>query len=156
MDHLRKKVWPFMPNLILFLYFTNKNIHLFYIFSLCISLTHITHFCSRTIGNMAQSIIYTEKYNRRKVSPWPSAEAPQQQNVGHSRNTGVLPAKDRMDISTTCTGDPSANTHWDGKAVAPLFLNCFKTFISLGSVHQLQGSFVGFPTLSNSSSGSVL
>lgn len=42
MDHLRKKVWLFMPNLILFIYFTNKNIHLFYIFSLHPPHTHNT------------------------------------------------------------------------------------------------------------------
>lgn len=38
--------------------------------------------------------------------------------MGHSRNTGVLPAKDRMDVLTTCTGDPSAlNSGGKGKFI---------------------------------------
>lgn len=42
----------------------------------------------------------------------------------------------------------STNTPLDGKAVAPLVLNCFEIFISLDSV-QGPGKLCRFPTLSN-------
>lgn len=53
--------------------------------------------------------------------------------MGHSGNTGVLPAKDRMDVLTSCTGDPSG-LNSDGKKANSL----------IGSSHHQGGQISPF------------
>jgi len=57
--------------------------------------------------------------------------------MGHSRNTGALLAKGRVDMLTTCTGD----------------LLRHPNLSDLSKANRLQGSSAGFPMLANSSSG---
>lgn len=120
-----------------------------------------------------------------KVSPWPSAEALQQQNMGHSRNTGVLPAKDRMDnlhrwsfstefrwqqrqIHNRLFTSPrragksfqsgcwkSTNTPWDGNPFAPLSSQLL-WHLHLSWLCPRPRKVLQVPPPINSSSGSVL